>query len=302
MTARRKLKTEPAEPEKKGGQSWRRREVDLTSPAAQGGAAVAAGAEPAPRASSRLCEEISCLSGGTCFLGFSRGKDSIAAWLQLRKYFTRIIPFHCASVPHLGFVDESLAYYERVFGTEIIRLMDGACIKAVNKLFWQPPGSEEEVIALVEWWYDKHDQIKALQRDLHLPNAWCAFGINMTDSLDRRIWVEKIGGKNPQHMTFYPCFDWKKSEIIDAIQAAGILLPKDYLRVNRSMAGLPAYRHMAHMREWAPDDYDRVLSMYPMLEAELARQEFRRAKHPAKGRGTPTATAALGMVSARAIA
>lgn len=72
------------------------------------------------------------------------------------------------------------------------------------------------------------------------------------------------------------------------------------------LSGYTAYRHLAHMREWAPNDYERVKLLYPMIEAELARQEFRVARHPAKGRtkdpGTPRAIAALGTVSARAIA
>ena len=95
------------------------------------------------------------MSGGTCFLGFSRGKDSIAAWLQLRKFFTRIIPFHCASVPHLGFVDASLDYYERVFQTKILRYMDGACLEALGTLYWQPPDSEPDIDGMDLWKFDK---------------------------------------------------------------------------------------------------------------------------------------------------
>ena len=59
-----------------------------------------------------LCKEIANKSKGVCFLGFSHGKDSVLAFLQLSRYFKRIIPFHCASVPHLKFVDAILDYYE----------------------------------------------------------------------------------------------------------------------------------------------------------------------------------------------
>ena len=31
----------------------------------------------------------------TAILAFSTGKDSIAAWLQLRKYFKHIVPYYC---------------------------------------------------------------------------------------------------------------------------------------------------------------------------------------------------------------
>lgn len=288
MTQAREGKTEPTESASEATQWQSRREARASvvlPPVAEAATAATAGVDPL-RKSSLLCSEISRISGGTCFLGFSRGKDSIAAWLQLRKFFTRIIPFHCASAPHLGFVDESLAYYERFFKTPVIRLMDGTCMTALTKLFWQPPGSEEAIDAMELWRYDKHDVIDTLQREMGLPKAWCAFGINMTDSIDRRIWVEKIGGRNDDRMTFYPCFDWKKEEIVGAIKDAGVMLPKDYTRANRSMAAIPSSRHMAHIREWAPADYDRVLLMYPMIEAELARQEFRRAKYQGKAIAT----------------
>jgi len=296
MTARRKREPAPAVPAETGGQPWHA-ESDTASEGRKLVGAAVQGAEP-PDASSRLCAEISRISGGVCFLGFSRGKDSIAAWLRLKQFFHTIIPFHCASVPGLAFVDDSLVYYERVFETTILRFMDGACLDGVGNLFWQPPGSEEAVNALELWQFDKHDIIDYLRREMNLPEAWCAFGINMTDSLDRRIWVEKAGGRNDNYKTFYPCYDWKKVQIVQVIKEAGIMLPKDYTAANRTFAGLPAYRHLAHMREWAPDDYERLKLLYPMVEAELARQEFRRAKGP----GTPRATAALGMVSARAIA
>ena len=87
--------------------------------------AVEADLETLP--SRELCERISKESDGVTFLGFSRGKDSIAAWIYLKRFFKRIIPFHCASVPHLKFVDDSLEYYEDFFATKVHRFLDGAC-------------------------------------------------------------------------------------------------------------------------------------------------------------------------------
>ena len=71
--------------------------------------------------SDALCREIAKASGGVCLLSFSRGKDALAAWLNLSRFFRRIIPFTCAGIPHVGFADEYLAYCERIFGTHIIR-------------------------------------------------------------------------------------------------------------------------------------------------------------------------------------
>jgi len=35
----------------------------------------------------------------TCLLSFSRGKYSIAAWIELRRHFPRIEPFYCYRCP-----------------------------------------------------------------------------------------------------------------------------------------------------------------------------------------------------------
>jgi len=59
----------------------------------------------------------------TVILSFSNGKDSIAAWLVLRKYFPKIIPFYLYLIPDLEFVESGLTYYEDFFQTKILRYL-----------------------------------------------------------------------------------------------------------------------------------------------------------------------------------
>ena len=58
----------------------------------------------------------------TVALSFSNGKDSLAAWLILRKHFRRIIPIYQFLVPDLEFIEQSLTYYEKFFGERIRRV------------------------------------------------------------------------------------------------------------------------------------------------------------------------------------
>lgn len=55
-------------------------------------------------------------SGETVILAFSRGKDSIAAWLALREAGVEVLPYHIYLIPDLAFVDKSLAYFAEWFG------------------------------------------------------------------------------------------------------------------------------------------------------------------------------------------
>ena len=75
----------------------------------------------------------------TAILAFSTGKDSIAAWLQLRKYFKHVIPYYCYTVPGLEFVENSLAYYEDFFGTHIYRLPHRSLYRLLRNLVFQSP-------------------------------------------------------------------------------------------------------------------------------------------------------------------
>ena len=60
----------------------------------------------------KLCESIKKISGDEVILMFSRGKDSIASYYQLKKYFSKIHLVYKFRVPELKFVDESLDYFE----------------------------------------------------------------------------------------------------------------------------------------------------------------------------------------------
>jgi hypothetical protein len=267
----------------KGGENkWQKRKAEpkekaVKEKAVKAAAEVVADAVVGTEASRRLCEEISSMTGGRCLLGFSRGKDSIAAWLYLRWFFSEVIPFHCSSIPHLSFVDESLDYYEDVFKTKIIRCLSGEITSAMADLIYQPLEDEDTIDSMELWEYNNHDIINLLQKQ-YGHDLWCAFGINITDSIDRRIYVQKNQGRNEERKTFYPCFDWSKKQIMQTVDEAGIKLPGDYRLANRSLAGLPNFRHLCRMEEVYPQDMEKIELWFPFIRAQLARNEFRREK------------------------
>lgn len=241
-------------------------------------------------ASRRLCKAIAAQSGGVCFLGFSRGKDAIVAWLWLREYFARIIPFHVTMAPGLSFIEESFAYYESRFATKIERFCDGVLVDSVDRCVYQPIEDVEAIDAMALRKYDNHAIVAALRTKHGLPDAWCAYGINASDSLTRRIYVNKYEGRIERWKSFYPCFDWKRAEILAALEESGIKLPRDYLLYNRSFSGLPEAATIENMRKLMPGDYARLRDCYPLLDAVLARNEFRRRRMPTKPAAKPPAT------------
>jgi hypothetical protein len=225
--------------------------------------------------SDSLCEEIAKQSGGVCLLGFSRGKDSVCAWLQLRKYFSRIIPFHCATAPRLTFADKSLKYYEKYFGTKIERYMSGSVVDAVDMLVYQPLEDEDAIDRLDLKRYDNNGVADLVRKKHGLQKAYCAYGINASDSIDRRIYVNQMGGRNDTNLTFYPCYDWSKAEVLARIEEEGIKLAPDYLLSSRTLAAIPAYRIAKPMLDQWPEEFAKLEAVFPFLKASIARMHFR---------------------------
>ena len=225
-----------------------------------------------------LCREISRRSGGVILLAFSRGKDSIAAWLQLRKHFTKIIPFHFASVPGLRFVNNSLDYYERIFQTAIERLVSPAMVGAIRKLIYQPIEDEDRIDAMGLPEFDEHACADFIRGKHRAFNAWCAFGIGLNDSIARRGWMMSMKGKNERWRSLYPCWDWNQAQILQTINEAGIKLPEDYSLANRSLSGIPTERHLERIEKEMPEEFRTIEWWYPLIRARLARNEFRKMR------------------------
>jgi len=241
-------------------------------------------------ASVRNCERIAARSNGVCLLGFSRGKDSVAAWLWLRRFFHTIVPFHCASVPHLGFVDRSLAYYEKEFGTKIERCLSGDTLHMMHQLVFQPGGDEKKIEAMVKknprmWSHYGNNEVAAaikIKRGLP-PETYTAYGISMWDSVFRRLRMTQKGGGIKEDagyrdstFSFFPCFDWHTHDIMRAIELSGLRLPDDYVMANRTVANGIDAKHLVRMKRLFREDFERTKAMFPFLEAHVARNEFRK--------------------------
>lgn len=227
-------------------------------------------------ATDELCREIAKKSKGIVFCGFSRGKDSLCAYLQLHKFFKHenIIPFHCASFPGLRHVKDTLDYYERVLDTRIVRLVGPELHSCLVRMQYQTTEDFDELEDLDQGDYSMLDRLEYLRYTFNYPRAWCAFGIMANDSIDRRIYCKKIQGKNPQNLTFYPCWDWPRAEVLKAIRESGIKLSGEYRYTSRTLGGPPSMTCNRIFKERYPEDWNTVLAMYPLAEAKTLRELY----------------------------
>ena len=225
--------------------------------------------------SAELCAQMAA-ECDTAILAFSTGKDSIAAWLQMRKYFKRIVPYYCYCVPGLQFVEDSLRYYEDFFGTRIYRLPHRSLFRWLRGYVDQPPRRALVIErANLPGDDDYNDDVigDMIRNCAGLPDAaYVGTGVRMADSPYRRIGIKTHGAVNHNAKRFYPVYDWVKADMIREIDAAGVKLPVDYRMFGRTFDGLD-YRFLKPLKEWYPEDYQRVLDWFPFAELEIARRD-----------------------------
>lgn len=208
----------------------------------------------------------------TVILAFSTGKDSLAAWLTLREHFN-IVPHYQYSVPGLEFIEESLDYYERFFGTKIIRLPHPRLHRMLNNLIFQTP---DRMLVIDQAQLPSHDYADirtVIVEDKGLPeDTFVADGVRAADSPLRRIAISKHGPITWGSFRFHPIWDLLKADVVRLFTQAKVHLPIDYHWFGRTFDGLDA-RFLVPLKKYSPRDYQRVLDWYPLGEMEVFRWE-----------------------------
>lgn len=219
-----------------------------------------------------LCAEMA-KENDTVLLAFSTGKDSIAAWLQMREHFPHIIPYYCYCVPGLEFVEESLKYYEDFFGEKILRVPHRALWNWLGAGTFQPPRHIKVIEESNAPVYDDTLLGDIIRAAGNLPPAaYAGVGVRMADSPMRRISIKQHGAINHNGKMFYPVFDWRKADLLDAFRRSGVKLPIDYKLFGRTFDGLD-YRFLAPIKKHFPRDWQKILEWFPLAEAEIFRRE-----------------------------
>lgn len=210
----------------------------------------------------------------TVLLAFSRGKDSLAAWVILREAGFHVVPFHMCLVPNLAFVERSLCQFETHFDTPIIRVMHPNFFHWLKTAAFQTPSSCPSLIPAIERGLLPHltyPQIdKAVGRMVGLEHPWCATGMRAVDSARRAVTVKRFGAIQTTRHSFVPIFDMKKAEQLQVLQRAKIKLPIDYALFGRSFDGID-WRFLAPLYRYLPEDYARIVRWFPLVHLEFAR-------------------------------
>lgn len=225
--------------------------------------------------SDELCKQGSEASQGKVVLSFSGGKDSLGCWIQLKRYFSEIVPVYMYLIPGLEFTERMLDKYERHFGTHIIRLPHPSLYRMLNGLVSQPPQHYQVLVDHTLPVFDYDDVFSLSKYAVGFDqDTLTAVGVRATDSLNRWTSIKQYGAWNVERATFYPIYDWSKDRLINELWEAGVTLPEEYRWFGRSFDGID-FRFLKGMKENAPKDYGRLLEWIPLADMELYRLQYR---------------------------
>jgi hypothetical protein len=212
-------------------------------------------------------------------LHFSCGKDSLVTWLRCVESgrFERILPMFMYLIPDLEFVEESLVYYERKFGTSIVRVPHPGLYRMINYMVFQPPQRCSTIERLGLPNFTSEELRAAVCTDYGLTKGgWSAIGVRQADSIQRRRHFAVHGTYSEPRRIFYPVANMRMEELRALLVRHDVRLPVDYALFGRSFEGIDA-RFLIPIRDHFPRDYARILEWFPLAELEVFRYEHQEA-------------------------
>lgn len=218
-------------------------------------------------------------TGETVLLAFSRGKDSIAAWLALRDAGIPVIPFHWEGVPGMRFVRDDLDYWEQYFGVRIHVYPHPSFWRQLRNYVFQPPERYEVIEAMKIPRWDVHGMEHRIRADLGLPaGTWVVDGNRASDTMARRTNITRMGYMRSTTGKASLIGDWRAAEVRAFIDHHGARLPIDYKIWGRSFDGL-GHHYVRPLLDHLPADYEVVRDWFPLIDLELMRREMN-PRHP----------------------
>lgn len=209
-------------------------------------------------------------------VGVSGGMDSVVTLDLAVQHFKTIRPYFMFIVPGLGFQERYLTYLERKFSVTIDRvphwmlanmLRNGVLrhdTQAASTLRKCRPGHFAE-------WIRKRTGL-----------SWIATGEKAGDSLERNANMVRDGAIQPARQRLYPLAWWSTSDVQSHLARNHIALPPDY-RLNAaspeslcnqrgsSFGGILPMREILSIQEYYPDDFKKVVKMFPLVETQIQR-------------------------------
>ena len=196
-------------------------------------------------------------------VAFSGGKDSIVALDLCCKYFKRVVPFFCYTVPHLSFQENQMNWYEKRYNIKIHRIPD----PVVSRMLHYGIYCNYDFTVPITSHADNYNYMRAITGI-----KWIVTGERISDSIVRGAMIKHSSTIDETRGCFYPVAEWKKKQILEYIKKAKLKLGEDSKKLGYSLYGISG-EEIKTLHDVFPEDYAREEQFYPLIGVKWKRFE-----------------------------
>jgi hypothetical protein len=206
-------------------------------------------------------------------IGLSGGKDSLVTLDMCVREFgaSNVSAFFMYLVKDLRCVETTVRWCERHYKIEVHRLPHWLLGLAYKNATYMPHRSGTE-----KWRDMRLVDVEQLARK-KTGFEWIANGHRMADSIERVGMLNRIDGFDEVGRRVYPLWRWNEASVMAYLRARKIPPPPKLTILKRAMTGVSFQEDvLLAIRDKFPDDFKRILEVFPYVEARLARYELQK--------------------------
>lgn len=206
-------------------------------------------------------------------VGLSGGKDSLATLDLCVREFGRdnVSCFYMYLVRGLDCVEQTLRWCERRYKVEVHFFPHWQLGLAYKYATYMPHRTGTS-----EWRDMRLIDVEAAARAT-TGATWIANGHRMTDSIERVGMLTKNKGIDRIGHRVYPLRRWNEASVVAYLRAKKIPPPPRLTILKRSMSGVSFQTDtLLAIKQHYPDDYARILEVFPYVESKLVRNELQK--------------------------
>lgn len=201
----------------------------------------------------------------------SGGKDSLVTVDLCLSVFKRVEGLYMYPIAGLRSCDGPVDIAEKRFGIKVHRTQHWLTNQWLREGMFRPSPIDLPKIGL--------NDIQNIAR-AETGIQWIASGERAEDSMARRARLVRCKGLEEPQYRMFPIYDWHTTEVVSYLRAKRIPLPP---RIGSSgQSGTSGFELRApclrFLRDNYPDDYQKVLEVFPHAESAIKREEFSRTK------------------------
>jgi phosphoadenosine phosphosulfate reductase len=197
-------------------------------------------------------------------VSYSGGKDSMAVLWLCTRIFERVEAFFLYTpVEGLRCVEEPAFAFAKRLGVNVHTFPDPYFVIAHREAHFMPYTRPMPNLDFADIWNAMREVTGC---------EWIANGWRSNDSMDRMITIKQHTAVNDSMKTVMPLASWKDADVYDLLRHIKAKRP---LRFGKKRISGPALNAdcLVTLKRSYPDDYARVLKVYPHAEAICFRSE-----------------------------